>query len=177
MKQRTLLFILVLLSALTASAYDAVIDGIYYNLDTSTRKATVTYGDAEYKGSVTIPETVTYNGVTYSVTSIGNGAFYYCSGLTSVTIPNSVTSVGAWAFIGCSSLASISVENGNTVYDSRDNCNAIIHTETNTLIAGCKNTVIPNSVTEIGYNTFYYCSGLTSVTIPNSVTSIGDAAF
>ena len=79
--------------------------------------------------------------------------------------------------MGCSGLTSIIVENSNTTYDSRDNCNAIIHIATNELIAGCKKTVIPNSVTSIGDNAFYGCSGLTSVIIPNSVTSIGDYAF
>ena len=112
-----------------------------------------------------------------SVTSIGNSAFQGCSGLTSVTIPNSVTSIGYNAFIECSGLESIVVENGNSTYDSRDNCNAIIETATNTLISGCKNTIIPNSVTSIGSSAFSRCTGLTSVTIPNSVTSIGDVAF
>jgi hypothetical protein len=69
------------------------------------------------------------------------------------------------------------VENGNTIYDSRENCNAIIETATNTLIAGCQNTIIPNSVTSIGDRAFSGCSSLTSITIPNSVTSIGDYAF
>ena len=119
--------------------------------------------------SVTIPN---------SVTSIGDYAFFRsCSGLTSVTIPNSVTSIGDLAFSGCSGLTSIIVVEGNTEYDSRNNCNAIIKTATNTLVAGCKNTIIPNSVTEIGSYAFYGCTGLTSVTIPNSVTSIGYGAF
>ena len=111
------------------------------------------------------------------VTSIGEYAFEYCSGLTSVTIGNSVTSIGEMAFYGCSGLTSISVESGNKQYDSRNNCNAIIETASNTLIVGCKKTLIPNSVTSIGKNAFYWCSGLTSVTIPNSVTSIGNNAF
>ena len=118
--------------------------------------------------SITIPE---------GVTSIGYKAFAGCSSLTSITIPNSVTGIGVEAFRGCSSLTSMVVEEGNTIYDSRDNCNAIIETATNTLIAGCKNTIIPNSVTSIGDKAFYYCSSLTSITIPNSVTSIGESAF
>ena len=112
-----------------------------------------------------------------SVTSIGGWAFYNCSGLTEVTIPNSVTSIGSGAFSGCTGLTSIVVAGGNSVYDSRDNCNAIIETATNTLIYGCKNTTIPNSVIEIGSLAFSGCTGLTSVTIPNSVTSIGGSAF
>ncbi len=103
--------------------------------------------------------------------------FLGCSGLTSVTIHNSVTSIGYYAFSECSSLTSVTVEKGNKVYDSRDNCNAIIETATNTLLYGSNTTIIPNSVTSIGQFAFCYCSGLTSVTIPNSVTSIGNYAF
>ena len=141
--------------------------------------------------SVTIPNSVTTIGnyafygcsgltsvtIPNSVTTIGSCAFHGCSGLTSMTIPNSVTEIGSWAFCYCSDLASISVEKDNKVYDSRNNCNAIIHTENNTLIAGCKNTVIPNNVTSIGDDAFYGCTGLTEVTIPNSVISIGNYSF
>ena len=88
-----------------------------------------------------------------------------------------MTSIGVGAFAGCSSLVSLVVASGNPIYDSREGCNAIIKTSSNELIAGCKSTIIPNSVTSIGNYAFYDCSSLTSVEIPNSVTSIGDCAF
>ena len=140
--------------------------------------------------SVSIPNSVTsidehaFDGCTgltsinipNSVISIGISAFSGCTSLTSITIPNSVTTISNHAFEGCG-LTSIIVEPGNTVYDSRDNCNAIIETASNTLIQGCQNTTIPNSVTNISDLAFGWCSGLTSITIPNSVTSIGESAF
>ena len=130
-------------------------------------------GDCAFVGcsgltSITIPN---------SVTSIGVQAFYHCFGLTSITIPNSVTSIEVGAFQACFGLTSIMVEESNSKYDSRDNCNAIIETDTNQLLFGCQNTIIPNSVTSIEISAFQECSGLTSVTIPNSVTSIGEVAF
>ena len=111
-----------------------------------------------------------------SVESIGTAAFYGCSSLKNILIPNSVESIGTAAFGGCG-LTSIVVATNNPVYDSREDCNAIVETATNTLIAGCKETFIPNSVTSIGDYAFYYCSGLNSIEIPNSVTSIGDYVF
>ena len=172
--------------------------------------------------NLVIPASVTYEGTTYSVTSIGNsafefnsyvtsivipssvttikdGAFRYCSKLTSVEIPNSVTnigdevfegcdalasivipnsveSIGEMPFWGCENLTSIIVENGNQHYDSRENCNAIIKTSSNTLLAGCSNTVIPSSIISIGDNAFYQ-SSIKSIVIPSSVTSIGKLAF
>ena len=126
------------------------------------------YMPTSYIGAYIIPQ---------GIKQIAGGAFSNCDFLTSVTIPNSVTSIGNDAFSDCSSLTSMVVEGGNTTYDSRENCNAIIETATNTLIVGCKNTIIPYSVTSIGDYAFAYCDSLTSFTIPNSVTSIGDYAF
>ncbi len=141
--------------------------------------------------SITIPSSVTsidenaFSGcsslttitIPSSVTSIGDYAFSGCTGLTTITIPNSVQTLGNNIVSGCIGLNSINVDAGNSIYDSRGNCNAIILTATNTLIAGCKSTVIPNTVTSIGFEAFYFCSSLTTITIPNSVLTIGNNAF
>ena len=118
--------------------------------------------------AITIPE---------SVTSIGGDAFSSCYNLTAITIPEGVTSIGEWAFYNCSSLTAIVVAKGNKVYDSRGDCNAIIETNSNTLIQGCATTIIPEGVTSIGESAFRSCSSLTAITIPEGVTSIGADAF
>ena len=161
------LLIAVLCASIPAHAYDCNVGGIYYNLNSSDKTAEVTKGDEKYKGSINIPESITYEGSSYSVTSIGELAFGYCSGLTSVTIPNSVTSIGDEAFRGCSGLTSVTIPNSVTSigYSAFYDC------------SGLTSVTIPESVTEIGSSAFSYCSGLTSVTIPNSVTSIGTYAF
>ena len=110
------------------------------------------------------------------VKSIGNAAFAINSKLTSVTIPASVTAITGKPFYRCSALTSIKVADGNTVYDSRNNCNAIIETATNTLITGCNNSVIPTGITSIA-DTAFYGSGISSVVIPNTVTKLGKGAF
>ena len=180
-----LISLLVALFATTALwAYDFKYGDLYYNITSGSDKTVeVTcqelLSSKNYAGltSVTIPTTVSYNGTTYSVTSIGECAFMWCTGLTSITISNSVKCIEVSAFSGCDGLISIVVESSNTTYDSRDNCNAIVETKSNALIAGCKTTTIPNSITSIGNSAFSGCSGLTSITIPNSVTSIGERAF
>ncbi len=167
----------------------------YYTYTVTDGKAAITNVDPTISGDVTIPSTL--GG--YPVTSIGvaafvgdgviyvgedggaigwfGGPFYHCRALTSVTIPNSVTYIRENSFNECTNLTSITVEAGNTVYHSAGNC--IVETESKTLLAGCKTSVIPNdgSVTSIGSSAFKDCTGLTSITIPDSVTSIGDYAF
>ena len=93
-------------------------------------------------------------------------AFLYCVKLSSVTIPKSVKEIGLGAFEGCFSLTNIVVDKDNIMYDSRNNCNAIIETLSNTLVAGCSATVIPNSITSIGKSAFCHCNTLKSIIIP-----------
>jgi hypothetical protein len=146
MKKLLLSLFAVLLSC-SALAYDVYIDGIYYNLNTETKEATVTYKDynySSYSGNVIIPSSFTYSNVTYNVTDIGLTAFCNCPGLTSIEIPSSVTNIDNQAFQNCTNLTSIE---------------------------------IPNSVTSIGEYTFSGCTGLTSIAIPSSVISLGQRAF
>lgn len=112
-----------------------------------------------------------------SVTSIGNRAFYGCSALKEIEIPSGVASIGNGAFYDCSALERIVVAEGNSVYDSRGNCNAIINTETGFLAVGCKNTVIPDDIAGIGNGAFYNCTDLTSVVLPDGVIYIGEESF
>ena len=172
MKKLLFLFLVTLFQLLAnAETYNVVIDGIKYEL-TYVNKGGSVYANAEvksnsYSGDIVIPSSVIYNGKEFNVTSIGNAAFYGCSNLTSITIPESVTNIGSNAFQGSSNLTSITIPNSVTSIGS-------------SAFYGCKgltSVIIGNSVTSISNQTFYYCSSLTSVTIPNSVTSIGSYAF
>ena len=166
--KRTLLVILTLLPISVSLWADTVeINGVYYNLIEKIKVAEVTKHPNLYKGDVTIPDTVEYEGKMYRVTSIGNESFIECAGLTSVIIGNSVTSIGEYAFAACGNLISVTL--GNSVqsigYRAFRDCKSL------------SSVMIPNSVTSIGEESFGECGGLTSITIGNSVTSIGDYAF
>ena len=187
---KCIIFAILTLWSITAFSYNCQVDGIYYNLDYTTKTASVTSGSPKYSGAVTIPSTITYSGTTYSVTSIGIYAFEFCSslssveipssvtrigssafqecrGLTSVTIPNSVTSIGDYAFAGCSGLTSIEMSSSVTSISYY-------------AFAGCTSLtslVIPSGVTRIEGGAFRDCSGLTSVTIGKGVTDISYNTF
>ena len=166
--KQLLITIAVLLCSATASAYDFEVDGIYYNIiSTTDLTVKVTSGDNNYSGEIIIPSAITYKSRTLKVVAIGDKAFFRCDSLVNITIPNSVTSIGDYAFSNCDGLTSITIPNsvtsiGNYVFSS---------------CYGLTSITIPNSVTSIEDWTFRGCSALTSVVIGNSVTSIGDNAF
>ncbi len=112
-----------------------------------------------------------------SVSIIADYAFAGLTNLTSINIPASVKKLSYTSFFECVNIDTFIVDPNNTVYDSRNNCNAIIETASNTLVRGCKNSTIPSTVTEIGCRSFYYVQKLNTITIPNSVKTIGNLAF
>ncbi len=181
MKQ-LLLSLLAILMPMVASADAVEIDGIYYNLITKAKEAEVTRNPDKYTGSVTIPESITYDGTEYSVTSIGEYSFYNCKDMTSVTIPYSVTFIGDVAFSNCNGLTSLHISDiaawCNIIFGGSGSSNPLYYAQHFYLNdEEITELIIPNSVTSIGYLAFAYCKSLTSVTIPNSVTSIGESAF
>ena len=177
--QKLMLIAATLLTGSHAFASDFTADGInYYILSESEKTVEVDkgYGNG-YSGKIEIPENVTYNNTNYSVVSIGESAFEDCENLTSVTIPKSITDINHFAFEGCNRLTDIKVNEDNPVFDSRNNCNAIIETATNTIVVGCKNTVFPSTVTCINTYAFHRISTLTHLEIPDNITTIAGGAF
>ena len=135
-----------------------------------------TVGDSAFKNCGNILKVYDFEFLS-EVETIGNNAFENCDGLTGhLALPATLTSMGTSSFVGCK-ITGISVAQGNAKYDSRDNCNAVIETATNTLVMGCDYTVVPSSVTSIGNYAFNNCSNLTNVTLPDNLTSIGTYAF
>ena len=130
-------------------------------------------GSEAFSGCINLREITIPNSVEY----IDFHAFAGCKALTHIVIPASVKCLGGYLFVECDNLSSIVVAEGNKKYDSRNNCNAIIDTETNSLLYGCANTIIPDSVTEIAAGAFGRLQSLTSISIPDSVKTISDAAF
>ncbi len=172
---RTLAVVACMACAIGASAYSfsSVYNGktIYYNITNSSAKTVeVTYKDSNknsYSGAITIPETVTYNGTTYTVTAIGEDAFYGSESMTSISMPNTVASLGWQSFYNCSGLKSVTIPNAVTT----------IGWLTFTNCSGLTSVTLPSSLVSFGECAFMNCSSLTSITIPNSVTSIGYQAF
>jgi hypothetical protein len=173
--------------------YDVQLNGIYYNLNPTDKTAEVTYKDDQYgsySGEIKIPTTISHNGVTYTIITIGTYAFKGCSGLISVKIPNSVTTIKYCAFANCSGLTSIDIPNSVTSIGGGAFSGCIGLTNIcipNSVISiggyafsycnGLSSITISNSISSIEIGTFHDCIGLTSITIPNSVTSIGQDAF
>lgn len=170
MKKQVLLIVLMLMPLMASANFIDIIDGVYYNMNSTDKVAEVTYvpsGSSIYSGSITIPRTVVYGEMTYSVTRIGVYAFQNCSDVISIDIPNSVTSIGYSAFKNCSSLTSITIPNSVKSIESYT-------------FQGCSSLssiTIPNSVISIESYAFSDCSELTYITIGNKVTSVGDNAF
>ena len=130
-------------------------------------------GDCAFCQCIELKEIVIPEGVT----RIGDSSFFGCSNIKRIYIPSTVTLIEETAFGSCGSLIEIVVSEDNPVYDSRNNCNAIIETASNTLICGCGGTVIPDTVTSIRSRAFYGAESLSAIKVPSSVTEIGEAAF
>ena len=200
--KQLLMMVALLLCSVTSNAYDFEVNGIYYNIiSTSDLTVEVTNGDNKYSGAVIIPSTITYKAKTLSVISIGHSAFKDCYGLISCVIGNNVTNIKQYAFRGCSNLTSVTIgENVANIQNAAFyDCTGLEEVHISNLSAWCNidfnnypgphaeklylngelvtDLVIPDDITTIKEYTFAYCKSLTSVKISNSVTSIEGYAF
>ena len=178
--RKLLLLCLLTILPVAASAYDAEINGIYYNLNRDAMTAEVTSGDNQYEGEVVIPGSINYSGISFNVNAIGRYAFAGCNNMTSVTIPPSVKSFEYCSFDGCKGLKAV------CIYDIASWCSisSVYHAQPleyahHLFLNGeeVKDLVVPNGVVSIGKFAFAYCTEITSVTIPNSIKSINNNAF
>ena len=192
MKKKLLTLAVALLAATGAWAQTTfTVNNLKYTVtDAATHTVELTGYKSALAGEVNIPATVTNEGTDYSVTSIGNKAFYYCEALTAVTIPASVTAIGNSAFSGCKALTAVTIPESVTAIGESAfyGCSALtsvslpdglttIENETFDFCSALTSVSLPDGLTTIGYAAFSNCTSLTGITIPNTVTSIGEAAF
>lgn len=189
--RKLLSLFLTLCVAVGVFAYDAFVDGIYYDLQVDDYTAVVSCdGDGSYSGNVVIPATIHYGNHDYAVVGIRYRAFGYCGSLNSATIPEGVTYISSEAFMGCSNLTSVEIPKTVTRIESRafEACGSLISVvlpagitdiagQTFNSCSALSSVVIPESVTSIGSSAFSYCTSLTNLSVPKSVTSIGNSAF
>ena len=179
---KQLFTVLLLLCTTVAFAEEVTINGIRYDVITKAKQAKVIAKETgNYRGNIIIPDSIVHNGITHSVTSIGDYAFSYCWELTSIEIPGSVTSIGEGAFENCNGPTSVHISDLTAwcgIDFGNDCANPLCYAK-NLYLNGelVTELVIPNDVTKIKSYAFSGCYGLTSITIPNSVTSIGNYAF
>lgn len=189
MKKPIITLIILVLLPMVASADAVEIGGIYYNLVKKAQAAEVTSNPNSYIGVIEIPDSIEYEGTVYCVNRIGHSAFYYCTKMTSIIIPNSVTTIDNFAFAH-SGLTTLTIPNsvisiGQSAFDE---CTALTNVVLSSnltylglysfqMCTGLKSITIPNSLKRIESFSFAYCSGLTSIYIPENVTSIGGNAF
>lgn len=180
MKKLLIVFILFLLPSLV-NAYDVEKRFIYYNLISKTQEAEVTYGDSKYGGNIVIPETISYDGITYTVTSIGQEAFRDCYSLKSVTIPKTIKKIGYLSFFGCSSLSKVNITDLTSwckiEYNGYEG--VPLHWAHHLFLndVEIKDLIIPEDVTWVGSYAFYELTELSSVSFHFGITGIGDYSF
>ena len=181
MKRNLLFLLMTLVLPIGACAYDAYINGIYYNFSGNEAEVTSSNNPGSYSGILVIPEFVGKDEKTYRVTSIGEDAFLDCRTLTSITIPNYLTHIGSYAFFGCRSLTEVHIKDMEAwckITFGESHSNPLYYAK-HLYMNGqeIKDLTIPDSIATINNYAFYNCSDLKTITLPGSITSIGHDAF